>query len=141
MKQWFKEFKAFIAKGNVIDLAVALMIGSAFQKIVSSLVNQIFMPIIAWMVKTDLSQWYVTLQEGIAMIEEESTLLNPPSGWVQAPIRIFYGPFIQSMIDFLIIALVLFFVVKLVTWTEKIRLSMQQEVKKAFNKTKKPTKS
>jgi large conductance mechanosensitive channel len=142
MKKFFLEFQAFIAKGNVLDLAIAFMITAAFQKIVSSLVNQILMPLIAWLVKTDLSQWYFTLQEGVAVVEEESLLLNPPSGWLQAPIRMFYGSFIQSMIDFLIIAFILFFIFKIIKWSETLRLKIKEDLtQQKTRSTKKPSKS
>jgi large conductance mechanosensitive channel len=142
MKKFFLEFQAFIAKGNVLDLAIAFMITAAFQKIVSSLVNQILMPLIAWIVKTDLSQWYFTLQEGVAVVEEESLLLNPPSGWLQAPIRMFYGSFIQSMIDFLIIAFILFFIFKIIKWSETLRLKIKEDLtQQKIRSTKKPSKS
>jgi len=142
MRKMIREFQAFIAKGNVLDLAVALMIGTAFQRIVTSLVNLILMPLISWAVKTDLTQWYVTLQEGVAVISEESTLLNPPSGWLVAPIRLFFGTFIQSIVDFIIIAFILFLIIKLVKWSETMRLSIQEETKKKLNQSsKKPTKS
>jgi large conductance mechanosensitive channel len=141
MTKIIKEFQTFIAKGNVLDLAVALMIGTAFQKIVTSLVNLILMPLISWAVKTDLTQWYITLQEGLAVISEESTLLNPPSGWIQTPIRLFFGTFVQSIVDFIIIAFILFLIIKLVKWSETMRLKIQEEAKKAFNhSSKKPTK-
>jgi|LakMenE18May11ns_1017448.scaffolds.fasta_scaffold9618405_2 large conductance mechanosensitive channel len=142
MKKFFLEFQAFMAKGNVLDLAIAFMITAAFQKIVSSLVNQILMPLIAWLVKTDLSQWYFTLQEGVAVVEEESLLLNPPSGWLQAPIRMFYGSFIQSMIDFLIIAFILFFIFKIIKWSETLRLKIKEDLtQQKTRSTKKPSKS
>ena len=142
MKKFFLEFQAFMVKGNVLDLAIAFMITAAFQKIVSSLVNQILMPLIAWLVKTDLSQWYFTLQEGVAVVEEESLLLNPPSGWLQAPIRMFYGSFIQSMIDFLIIAFILFFIFKIIKWSETLRLKIKEDLtQQKTRSTKKPSKS
>jgi large conductance mechanosensitive channel len=141
MTKIIKEFQTFIAKGNVLDLAVALMIGTAFQKIVTSLVNLILMPLISWAVKTDLTQWYITLQEGLAVISEESTLLNPPSGWIQTPIRLFFGTFVQSIVDFIIIAFILFLIIKLVKWSETMRLKIQEEATKTFNhSSKKPTK-
>jgi large-conductance mechanosensitive channel len=100
------------------------------------------MPLIAWLVKTDLSQWYFTLQEGVAVVEEESLLLNPPSGWLQAPIHMFYGSFIQSMIDFLIIAFILFFIFKIIKWSETLRLKIKEDLtQQKTRSTKKPSKS
>jgi large conductance mechanosensitive channel len=119
-KLWF-EFSQFISKGNVVDLAVAIMLGSAFQKIVSSLVNFIFMPLVSWLVQTDLSEWFITLQPGVPVVESEVGLFNPPGGWISAPIRIQLGLFVQSVIDFLMIALLLFSVVKILSWSKKIK--------------------
>lgn len=85
------EFKAFIAKGNVLDLAVAVIIGGAFGAIVKSLVNDIIMPII-----------------GIVMGGVDFTMLAVQVG--EASIT--YGNFIQALIDFLIIAFVIFMIVR-----------------------------
>ncbi|MGA0097756.1 MAG: MscL family protein [Bacilli bacterium] len=127
MKKTWQEFISFISKGNVIDLAVAIMLGTSFQKIVSSLVNDMFMPLISWLVKTDLSQWFITLQPGLANLESESQLLNPPSGWVVAPIRLQFGLFVQSLIDFFLIAILLFAVVKFFQLSKKVRLELKQK--------------
>lgn len=98
MKFW-QEFKAFISKGNIVDLAVAVVIGTAFNKIVSSLVNDIIMPLITWAVGANsLADLSIVLQrdaEGVATLT-----------WN-------YGNFIQSVIDFLIIALTIFIVLKI----------------------------
>jgi large conductance mechanosensitive channel len=86
-----KEFKAFIMRGNVMDLAVAVIIGGAFGKIISSLVNDILMPLIGLILGgLDFS--------GLAL-----TLGNA---------KVTYGNFISSVIDFLIIALVIFLMIK-----------------------------
>lgn len=129
MKKFLKEFGTFMGKGNVIDLAVGIMIGTSFQKIVSSLVNNVFMPIISWVVSTDLTAWYITLQAGVPVSELELGLENPPSGWETAPIRLSYGLLVQSVIDFLLIALLLFFVVKAVAYSEKVRLNVEKSIK------------
>lgn len=140
MKKFTKEFAAFISKGNVIDLAVGIMIGTSFQKIVSSLVNNIFMPLISWLVSTDLSDWFITLQPGVPVNPLEVDLSNPPSGWETAPIRLSYGLLIQSIIDFLLIALLLFFVVKAVTYSKKIREDVEKDLRKRQKKDSPTTK-
>jgi large conductance mechanosensitive channel len=86
-----KEFKEFIMKGNVMDLAVAVIIGGAFGKIISSLVNDILMPLIG------------LLLGGINFTGLAFTLGDA---------KVTYGNFIQALIDFLIIALVIFLLVK-----------------------------
>ncbi len=91
MKGFIEEFKAFAVKGNVIDLAVAVVIGAAFGKIVSSLVDTIIMPIIGIL---------------IGGIDFRSFNYSVGSATIS------YGIFIQAVIDFLIIALVIFMVVK-----------------------------
>ncbi|MBQ7977287.1 MAG: large conductance mechanosensitive channel protein MscL [Clostridia bacterium] len=118
MKFW-KEFKAFISKGNIVDLAVAVVIGTAFNKIVSSLVNDIIMPLITWALGANsLAELSVVLQtdaEGVATLT-----------WN-------YGSFIQAIIDFLIIALSIFIVLKIVMKSSSL-------FKDATNKIKAPTK-
>jgi len=94
----FKEFKKFAMRGNVLDLAVGIIIGGAFGKIVSSLVNDIIMPIL-----------------GIILggIDFRSLQLVVPSAIAsQPPVTILYGQFIQSVVDFLIIAFAIFMLVK-----------------------------
>lgn len=100
MKKFFNEFKAFISKGNVFDMAIGLIIATAFNKIVSSLVNDIIMPLITWATgAASLADLSVVLR-----IAEDGTKLT----WN-------YGNFIQTIIDFLIIAFSVFCMVKAVT--------------------------
>lgn len=102
-----KEFKEFAFKGNVIDLAVGVIIGGAFGKIVTSLVNDIFMPIIGMILGgvsfTDLK--YII------------TPANEAEGIAEA--AIYYGQFIQNVVDFLIIAFCIFLFIKAVNATKK----------------------
>lgn len=92
MKKILEEFKKFISKGNVIDLAVGVIIGGAFQKIVTSLVNDILMPIIGIIIGGhDFSN--LTLKVKDATIN--------------------YGVFIQNILDFLIVAFCIFMVIKI----------------------------
>lgn len=91
MKGFVKDFKAFAVKGNVVDLAVAVVIGTAFGKIVSSLVANIITPII-----------------GLIMGGVDFSGMSYSVGEAE----ITYGVFVQSIIDFLIVALVIFMVVK-----------------------------
>ena len=96
--KFIKEFKAFAMKGNVIDMAVGVIIGGAFGKIVTSLVNDIIMPAISMITgKINIADMAVTVgakADGTA-------------------IALKYGLFLQNIIDFLIIALSMFFVIKL----------------------------
>jgi len=108
MRKFFKEFKAFIAKGNVFDLAVGMIIAAAFNKIVSSLVNDIIMPLITYVSGAkDLASLSIILRESVDK-NGKIVLLT----WN-------YGNFIQTVIDFLIIALSVFIMVKIVTSSRK----------------------
>jgi large conductance mechanosensitive channel len=95
MKNFIEEFKAFAIKGNVMDLAVAVVIGAAFGKIVTSLVDDIIMPTIGLIGKTDFSSW--------------------------APVGIKLGLFINNIVNFLIIAVSVFVAIKFLNrLTQKI---------------------
>ena len=99
------EFKAFIMRGHVVDMAVGVIIGGAFGKIVTSLVNDIFMPIIGMVLgNVDFTSLEIKLGE-------------PVEGAEQAAIR--YGMFIQEIVNFLIIALCIFMVIKLIAKMKK----------------------
>ena len=99
------EFKAFIMRGNVVDMAVGVIIGGAFSKIVTSLVNDIFMPIIGMVLgNVDFSSLEIKIGE-------------PVEGAEQAAIR--YGMFIQEIVNFLIIAFCIFMVIKLINKAKK----------------------
>ena len=105
MKKFLAEFKEFIAKGNVLDLAVGVIIGGAFQKIVTSVVNDLVMPLIGLITKgSDFASKFVALDGGEYATIEEAT---------EAGAAILtYGNFIAVTIDFLIMAFVIFLLVK-----------------------------
>jgi large conductance mechanosensitive channel len=99
------EFKAFIARGNVLDLAVAVVIGAAFGKIVTALVDGIIMPVVGLLMGgVDFSQLYVALDG-----EDYASLAAAQEA--AAPV-LTYGAFIQTVIDFLLIAFVIFMIVR-----------------------------
>lgn len=101
-----QEFKTFIAKGNVLDLAVGVVIGAAFGKITTSLVEDIINPILGLVIGgVDFSQLKIVLKEAVGETPE---------------VAVKYGNFIQTMIQFLIIAWVIFLIVKL---ANRLRLS------------------
>ena len=101
----FKEFKEFAFKGNVIDLAVGVIIGGAFGKIVTSLVNDLLMPAIG------------ILLGGVSFKDLKYVITPASVGIEEAAIH--YGLFIQSIVDFLIIAFSIFLFVKLINKTKK----------------------
>ena len=96
--QWWRDFLAFFQRGNVVDLAVGVMIGAAFGKIVSSLVADIIMPPLG------------LLMGGMNFSSLKLALGGPAA----APVTLNYGSFLQAFIDFTLIALVLFFLVSFV---------------------------
>jgi large conductance mechanosensitive channel len=105
MHKFFLEFKKFIARGNVIDLAVAVIIGAAFGKITTSLVADIIMP-------------FVGLLLGGLSVADWKWVLQPATydaaGVVQtAEIAVNFGSFVQAILDFLIIAFIIFLLVKI----------------------------
>lgn len=106
----FKEFKKFIARGNVLDLAIGVIVGGAFSKIVTSLVNNIFTPIIGLILGgIDFSGLSITFRDTTIMI----------------------GAFIQSVIDFLIVAFCLFIVVRTINKIMPKKEEPKKEVKKS----------
>ena len=105
---FFKEFRDFATKGNVIDLAVGVIIGAAFGKIVSALVDNIFMPILGVLTgKVDFKEKYLLLNDSKGT-SFESLAKAKEAG---APV-LSYGLFIQSVIEFVIIAFCIFLLVK-----------------------------
>lgn len=112
MKKTMGEFKTFIARGNVVDLAVGIIIGGAFGKIVASLVNDIIMPIVSLVFRSNFNDW--------------KYVISPAEGDV-AEVAIRFGAFIQTFIDFVIIAFVVFLMVKAINRMRK----KQEEAPKA----------
>lgn len=118
-----KEFKEFISKGNVMDLAIGVIIGGAFQSIVKSLVDDIIMPIITLLTGgIDFTNWYISLDgktyETLEVAKEAgASTLN-------------YGVFITAVINFLLMALVIFFIVKAINKAEKKSKEKLEKLKK-----------
>ena len=104
MKKFFAEFKEFISRGNVMDMAIGVIIASAFGKITASLVNDVFMPFIGWLIGgIDLAQLNITLSP--AVLDEAGEI-------VKEPVVIGIGTFLTMVIDFILVAFVVFLVVK-----------------------------
>ena len=106
MKKFFKEFKEFISRGNVLDLAVGVIIGGAFKDIVNSLVNDLISPVIGLIFKADFKDLVIKVRD---VVYEHGTdkVLEPA-------LEIRYGAFITGVINFLIMAFVVFLIVKCV---------------------------
>jgi large conductance mechanosensitive channel len=115
-----KEFKEFIMKGNVLDLAIGVIIGSAFGKIVSSLVTDVLMPPFGMLLgKVDFSNLYINLSGG------SYTSLTEAQKAGAATLN--YGLFLNNIINFLIIALVIFLIVKQVNRLQRPALQPAAE--------------
>jgi len=108
-----QEFKEFISRGNVVDMAVGVIIGSAFTKIVNSLVNDVFMPALS------------VITGGINFTDLKYVIT--PATEEVAEVAIKYGSFIQNIVDFLLIAAVVFAMVKFIN---KLRAPKKEEPKK-----------
>ena len=129
----FKEFKKFAFKGNVIDMAVGVIIGGAFGKIVTSLVNDMITPLISLLTgKANFSELFVILNAKGADVSEITTIeLAKAAGFA----TLNYGNFIQTVIDFFIIAFSIFLFVKAIQTSkeklEKLEKKKEEEVKAA----------
>jgi large conductance mechanosensitive channel len=116
MHSFIQEFKAFALKGNVMDLAIGVIIGAAFGKIVTSLVNDVIMPLIGMIAgAVNFNDLFITLSEGsyetlAAAKAAGATTLN-------------YGVFLQNVIDFAIVAFTIFMVVKMMNRLSGIRVA------------------
>lgn len=112
MGDFIKEFKTFAVKGNAVDMAVGVIIGGAFGKIVTSIVNDVIMPPIGWLIGgvrfTDLKLKLPEVKLGAETME--AATIN-------------YGNFLQTMIDFLIIAFCVFLLVKAINRIAKSKTS------------------
>lgn len=107
---FIKEFKEFAVKGNAIDLAVGVIIGGAFGKIVTSIIDDLIMPVVgALMGKPDFSSLYVVLKEGTEPIAQGATL---EAAKATGATIFAYGDFITVTINFLLLAFIIFLMVK-----------------------------
>ena len=107
MKKMVKEFKEFISKGNVIDLAVGVVIGGAFGKIVTSLVDNIIMPLVGLICGgINFASLHVKVKDAV----------------------IYYGIFIQNVVDFLIVAFCIFIVIKFINKLNKKKAKEEEKV-------------
>lgn len=104
-KSFMGEFKTFIARGNVMDMAVGVIIGGAFGKISTSLVNDVIMPLISVLTGgVDFSNWKIVLKAAVAGADG---VIDPAT-----EVAIKYGSFLATILDFLIIAFAVFLMIK-----------------------------
>lgn len=105
-----KEFKKFIMRGNMLDLAVGMIIGTAFNSIVSSLVNDLFMPLLGWLIgDTDFTNFYIVLSYPEGVTAKPATLAEAQALGIAT---FNYGSFITAVIHFLLMAIIVFLIVK-----------------------------
>ena len=118
MKKIIAEFKEFISRGNVMDMAIGVIIATAFGKITTSLVNDVLMPFISWLVGArDMSALNLLVRPEV---------LNDAGEVVQESITIGFGPLLGTVIDFIFVALVVFVIVKAANMA-RARLEKQKE--------------
>ncbi len=118
----WKDFKAFLMRGNVIDLATAVVIGAAFGKIVTALVDNIIMPCIGMLTSgVDFANMKYVLKEGT---------LDAATGELTGEVAIGYGILINAIIQFIIIAFVIFIVIRLMNKAKEKLAKKEEEEKK-----------
>ncbi len=130
MKKFFEEFKAFITKGNVLDMAVGVIVGGAFGAITSSLVGNVITPLLAWLFKApNTDALNITLRAADEAAGTEAVVLG-------------LGTFVGAIINFLVIALVLFSVIKAFNKARELaeaKLKKEEEEAAAEPEEPKPT--
>lgn len=110
MKKFLNDFKDFAVKGNVVDLAVGVIIGAAFGKIVTSLVNDVLMPVIGYFTGgVNFTEHRWVIQQAVTQGEE---IITPE-------IALSWGVFVQAIVDFLIVAFCIFMMVKFIMRLKK----------------------
>ena len=117
-KGFFAEFKKFIARGNVLDMAIGVVIGGAFGKITTSIVNDIIMPLVSMLTGgINFSDWKLVLKEAVMEMGADGVLVEKA-----AAVSINFGNLIAVVLDFIIIAFVIFCMIKAInTLHEKAR--------------------
>ena len=118
MKKFAEEFKTFIMRGNVLDMAIGVIVATAFGKITTALINNILMPFIAWIFGTrDMTALNIVVREAV---------VNADGVEEVAAIVIGFGTFVAAIIDFILIAFVVFLIVKMANKAgEKKRLEAE----------------
>jgi large conductance mechanosensitive channel len=127
VKGFLQEFKEFAVKGNAIDMAVGIIVGGAFNKIVTSLVNDIVMPPIGVLLGnvdfTDLKYVLQTAKPAVEEVVDEAGEVVTAAVAEMPEVAIRYGAFCNTIIEFLITALTVFIVVKAATKMAKVRVA------------------
>lgn len=121
----FNELKAFAMKGPVIDMAVGIIIGTAFGKIIDSMVKDIIMPPLGWLMgKVDFSNLYLTLPDANGQIQQYSSLETAKTA---GAITVNYGVFLNTVISFLLIVVSVFALIKFINTLKTIAIKKEEE--------------
>ena len=131
-KKFFGEFKAFITRGNVMDMAVGVIVGGAFTAIVNSLSNNILRPLINWLLalvlgKNSLSEVYTFLQVAYTTNENGEQIID-----LAESIYIDWGAFVNAIINFFIIAMVLFTIVRIMNNLRELNDDIKESASKVI---------
>lgn len=141
-----KDFKAFAMRGNVVDLAVGVIIGAAFGKIVDSVVNDLIMPIVGIFFKADFTNLYIPLSDAVKAELAKDPHLTLAAAKAKGPVFA-WGNFLTVSLNFLILAFIIFMMIRLInrlehntpppppkpaepTPTEKLLMEIRDELKK-----------
>lgn len=135
IKLFFNEFKKFVARGNIIDLSVGVIIGSAFSAIVTSLTNKIIMPLINWLLSLGGENGLASAYSFLKKVYIEGTTEID----LTKSIYIDWGAFLTAIINFFIIAFVLFIIVKTIMnakgfWTKNLKEYPNKKERKVLKK-------
>lgn len=122
---FFKEFKDFAMRGNLVDIAVAFVLGGAFGKVITSFTEGIIAPLVGLITGADLSKNMVVIKPGVDEVKDASGKIISPA--VEA-VAIKYGAFITSVIDFILVALVMFLVIKAINSMKKKEVPAPSEM-------------
>ena len=124
----WKEFKKFAFKGNVIDLAVGVMIGAAFGAIVTSLVNDICMPLLGLIIGTqNLDKLFAVLKVPEGITVEAARAMSLADAQAAGVTVLSYGNFLSAIVNFLLIALIIFLIVKAINKATSLTKKKQEE--------------
>ena len=131
MKKFLQDFKAFALKGNVVDMAVGVIIGGAFGAIVTSLINDIIMPLLGLLIKVDFTSW------GKVLGDNPENLA--PGAAAEAGLTVlYYGKFISAIVYFIMIALCIFIVVRALRKAEDKAKEAKKKEEAPAEEPKKP---
>jgi len=134
IKSWADEFKAFAVRGNVIDMAVGIIIGASFGKIVDSLVNDIIMPPLGWIMgRVDFTNLYFTIPTKLNEVGATPHYDSLEAAKAAGAVTINYGVFINTLISFTMVAFAVFILIKAIN---KLKASQDKEAAEVAPQTK-----